>query len=54
MSKKMTEEQFDQVVAVNLKGVWNLTRLIGSAMQMQKSGSIINISSVVGIFGNIG
>ena len=50
----MTEEQFDQVVAVNLKGVWNLTRLIGPAMQTQKSGSIINISSVVGIFGNIG
>lgn len=54
MTKKMTEEQFDQVVAVNLKGVWNLTRLIGPAMQTQKSGSIINISSVVGIFGNIG
>lgn len=54
MTKKMTEEQFDQVVAVNLKGVWNLTRLIGPDMQAQKSGSIINISSVVGIFGNIG
>lgn len=54
MTKKMTEEQFDQVVAVNLKGVWNLTRLIGPAMQERKSGSIVNISSVVGIFGNIG
>lgn len=54
MTKKMTEEQFDQVVSVNLKGVWNLTRLIGPSMQAQKSGSIINISSVVGIFGNIG
>ncbi len=51
---KMTEEQFDQVIAVNLKGVWNLTRLIGPLMQSQKSGSIINISSVVGIYGNIG
>jgi 3-oxoacyl-[acyl-carrier protein] reductase len=50
----MTEEQFDQVIAVNLKGVWNLTRLIGPLMQSQKSGSIINISSVVGIYGNIG
>ena len=54
MTKKMTEEQFDQVIAVNLKGVWNLTRLIGPAMQAQQSGSIINISSVVGVFGNIG
>ena len=54
MTKKMTEEQFDQVIAVNLKGVWNLTRLIGPAMQVRQTGSIINISSVVGIFGNIG
>lgn len=54
MTRKMTEEQFDQVVAVNLKGVWNLTRLVGPAMQAQQSGSIINISSVVGVFGNIG
>lgn len=54
MTRKMTEEQFDQVIAVNLKGVWNLTRLIGPAMQLQMSGSIINISSVVGVFGNIG
>lgn len=54
MTRKMTEEQFDQVIAVNLKGVWNLTRLVGPAMQLQQSGSIINISSVVGVFGNIG
>lgn len=54
MTRKMTEEQFDQVIAVNLKGVWNLTRLIGPAMQMYGAGSIINISSVVGVFGNIG
>ncbi len=54
MTRKMTEDQFDQVIAVNLKGVWNLTRLIGPAMQAQKSGSIINISSVVGVYGNIG
>ena len=54
MTKKMTEEQFDQVIAVNLKGVWNLTRLIGPDMQAQQSGAIVNISSVVGVFGNIG
>ena len=54
MTKKMSEEQFDQVIAVNLKGVWNLTRLIGPFMQENHSGSIINISSVVGVYGNIG
>ena len=54
MTKKMTEDQWDQVIAINLKGVWNLTRLIGPAMQLNHSGSIINISSVVGVFGNIG
>ncbi|MBO4864516.1 MAG: SDR family oxidoreductase [Eubacterium sp.] len=54
LTSKMTEEQFDQVVNVNLKGVWNLTRLIGPDMQIQKHGSIINISSVVGVYGNIG
>lgn len=54
MTGKMTEDQFDRVVAVNLKGVWNLTRFIGPAMQRKRSGSIINISSVVGVFGNIG
>ncbi|MBO6260299.1 MAG: SDR family oxidoreductase [Lachnospiraceae bacterium] len=54
MTKKMSEEQFDQVIAVNVKGVWNLTRLIGPAMQANGSGSIINISSVVGVFGNVG
>ncbi|MCC8136715.1 MAG: SDR family oxidoreductase [Clostridiales bacterium] len=54
MTKKMTEDQFDAVVNVNLKGVWNLTRFVGPYMQAQKSGSIINISSVVGVYGNIG
>lgn len=54
MTRKMSEDQFDQVIAVNLKGVWNLTRLIGPAMQARQCGSIINISSVVGVFGNIG
>ncbi len=54
MTRKMSEEQWDQVINVNLKGVWNLTRLIGPAMQQYHSGSIINISSIVGIYGNIG
>lgn len=54
MTWKMTEDQFDQVIAVNLKGVWNLTKMFGPNMQAQRNGSIINISSVVGVFGNIG
>ena len=54
MTKKMTEEKFDEVINVNLKGTWNVTRLVGPRMQEQKSGSIINISSIVGIYGNIG
>ena len=54
LTKKMTEDQFDEVISVNLKGVWNMTRFIGPFMQNQKSGNIINISSVVGFYGNIG
>ena len=54
MTWNMTEEQWDQVIAVDLKGVWNLTRLIGPVMRKNRSGSIINISSAIGVFGNIG
>lgn len=54
MTRKMTDEQWDLVMDVNLKGVFNLTRLIGPHMQVNGYGSIINISSVVGVFGNIG
>ena len=54
LTRKMTEEQWDVVLDVNLKGVFNLTRHVGPYMQAQRSGSVINISSVVGVFGNIG
>ncbi|MCL2592816.1 MAG: 3-oxoacyl-ACP reductase FabG [Defluviitaleaceae bacterium] len=54
MTAKMTDEQWDMVMDVNLRGVFNLTRLIGPHMETGGSGSIINISSVVGEFGNIG
>lgn len=54
MTRKMTDEQWDMVVDVNLKGVFNLTRHIGPHMETQGGGSIINISSVVGTYGNIG
>lgn len=54
MTRKMTDEQFDAVISVNLKGVFNLTRLFGPLMEQNNYGSIINISSVVGVYGNIG
>ncbi len=54
MTKKMTDEMWDLVIDVNLKGVFNLTRLIGPHMEEMGGGSIISISSVVGEYGNIG
>ncbi|PKK93252.1 MAG: beta-ketoacyl-ACP reductase [Tenericutes bacterium HGW-Tenericutes-6] len=54
MTRKMTDDQWNQVIDVNLKGVFNMTRLIGPLMETNGYGSIINISSVVGVFGNIG
>ena len=53
MTRKMTDDQWNAVIDVNLKGVFNLTRYIGPLMEQNNYGSIINISSV-GIFGNIG
>lgn len=52
--QKMTDEMWNLVVDVNLKGVFNLTRRVGPQMMTQGAGAIINISSVVGEFGNIG
>ena len=54
MTRKMTDEQWDMVLNVNLKGIFNLTRRIGPYMEDQGFGSIINVSSVVAEFGNIG
>jgi 3-oxoacyl-[acyl-carrier protein] reductase len=51
---RMTEDQWDAVIAVNLKSVFNLTKAIIPVMLKQKSGSIINMSSVVGVSGNAG
>lgn len=51
---RMGEEQFDQVIAANLKSAFNMTRLVGAQMFKQKSGRIVNISSVVGLRGNAG
>lgn len=52
--RNMTEDQFDQVIAVHLKGCWNGTRLASALMREQKSGSIINISSLSGKVGMVG
>ncbi len=54
MTRKMTDEMWDAVINVNLKGIFNLVRHIGPQMETIGGGSIINISSVVGVFGNIG
>lgn len=52
--RNMTEEQFDEVIAVHLKGTWNGTRLAASIMREQQSGSIINMSSISGKVGFVG
>jgi 3-oxoacyl-[acyl-carrier protein] reductase len=52
--RKMTEEQFDQVISVHLKGSWNGTRKAADVMREQKSGAIVNISSISGKVGLIG
>lgn len=51
---RMTEEQWDLVIGVNLKSVFNLTKAVLQTMVRQKNGSIINMSSVVGVSGNAG
>ncbi len=51
---KMTEEQWDAVIAVNLKGVFLCGKAVAPVMVEQGSGSIINVSSVVGLYGNYG
>ena len=50
--KRMTEEQWDTVIAVNLKSVFNFTKAVQPIMWKQAAGSIINMSSVVGVSGN--
>lgn len=51
---RMTEEQFDRVIDVNLKGVFNCTQAVIGSMLEQQSGVILNASSVVGLYGNFG
>ena len=51
---RMTEDQWDAVINVNLKSVFNFTKAAQRTMLKQRSGSIINLSSVVGVSGNAG
>lgn len=51
---RMKEEEFDQVIATNLKGVFNCIKAVTRPMMKQRYGKIINISSVVGALGNAG
>ncbi len=51
---RMSEEDFDAVINTNLKGCFNMVKHTSKIMLKQKSGSIINMSSVVGISGNVG
>ncbi len=51
---RMSEEDFDKVIEVNLKSIFNMTKAVQRTMLKQRSGSIINMSSVVGVTGNAG
>lgn len=52
--EKLSEEMWDEVINVNLKGVFTITKFVAPIMMEQGKGSIINISSVVGEYGNVG
>lgn len=51
---RMSEENYDLVIAVNQKSVFNMMKTVGSIMMKQRSGRIINLSSVAGLYGNAG
>lgn len=51
---KMSKEDFDKVIDINLKGIFNVTKTVVPYMMKKKKGSIINVSSVVGVSGNAG
>ncbi len=54
MFRKMSDEQFDRVIDINLKGTYNCARAVVDIMIAQNAGVILNASSVVGIYGNFG
>lgn len=52
--RSMTDEQFDKVIDINLRGVYNSTRAVVGIMLAQESGVILTTSSIVGLYGNFG
>ena len=51
---RMSEEQYDMVISVNQKSVFNMMKLAGKIMMKQRSGKIVNLASVAGLYGNPG
>jgi len=51
---RMSESDFDDVLSINLKGTFNCSKLVAKVMMKQRSGAIVNVSSVIGIVGNAG
>ncbi len=51
---KMAEENYDDVIRINQKSVFNMTKFVGAVMLRQKSGKIVNLASVAGLYGNPG
>lgn len=51
---RMSEENYDDVIRINQKSVFNMTKLVGGVMLRQKSGRIVNLASVAGLYGNPG
>lgn len=51
---RMSDEQYDSVIRVNQKSVFNMTKFAGAVMLRQKSGRIVNLASVAGLYGNPG
>jgi 3-oxoacyl-[acyl-carrier protein] reductase len=51
---RMSEEEWDQVLAVNLKGAFNATKAVARGMLKRRHGAIVNIASVIGLMGNAG
>lgn len=51
---RMSEEQYDAVIAVNQKSVFNMMKLVGAVMMRQRHGRIVSLASVAGLYGNPG
>ncbi|MDE7360890.1 MAG: 3-oxoacyl-[acyl-carrier-protein] reductase [Oscillospiraceae bacterium] len=51
---RMAEENYDDVIRINQKSVFNMTKLVGAVMLRQKSGKVVNLASVAGLYGNPG